>query len=107
MRKSVKLFSVLTSLLTVMVFSMASVFAAPMTGNGTGQVNWEDGTVTVIGMGVPSSRAKSKIQARMMARRAAIVDGYRQLAEMVKGVIVNVIENCTCKSVEIPSTRAF
>ena len=40
-------------------------------------------------MGVAPTYAVNAIQARMLARRAAVVDAYRQLAEMVKGVNVD------------------
>ena len=56
--------------MTLMVVSAASAFAA-----GTG-MDW-------------SGDSKITVQARMLARRAAVVDAYRQLAEMVKGVNVD------------------
>ena len=52
-------------------------------------ISWEEGTVTVYGTGVVPPNAVHPAQGRMLARRAAIVDGYRQLAEMVKGVNVD------------------
>jgi hypothetical protein len=84
MKKQFKLFSALFSMLTVMVFSMASVLAMP-----SDSLNWQDSTITVTGMGAPPANARNQAQARMMARRAAMVDGYRQLAEVVKGVNVD------------------
>ena len=70
--------------MTLMVVSAASAFAA-----GTG-MDWSgDSKITVQGMGVAPSYAVYAILARMLARRAAVVDAYRQLAEMVKGVNVD------------------
>ena len=70
--------------MTLMVVSAASAFAA-----GTG-MDWSgDSKITVQGMGVAPTYAVNAIQARMLARRAAVVDAYRQLAEMVKGVNVD------------------
>ena len=70
--------------MTLMVVSAASAFAA-----GTG-MDWSgDSKITVQGMGVAPTYAVNAIPARMLARRAAVVDAYRQLAEMVKGVNVD------------------
>ena len=77
-----KIFSALMTMLAVLVFSISSVFAAD-------NVNWDNSSVTVIGMGAQPANAVSPVQARMMARRAAVADGYRQLAESIKGVNVD------------------
>ena len=70
--------------MTLMVVSAASAFAA-----GTG-MDWSgDSKITVQGTGVAPTYAVNAIQARMLARRAAVVDAYRQLAELVKGVNVS------------------
>ena len=47
------------------------------------------GTFHVIGKGVEPERAKTRAQAILMAERAAIADGYRQLIEKVHGVYVD------------------
>ena len=52
-------------------------------------VDWNEAKITVQGMGVAPPRAVNPAQARMLARRAAVVDGYRQLAEAVQGVNVD------------------
>lgn len=52
-------------------------------------VDWNDAKITVQGMGIAPPRAVNPAQARMLARRAAVVDGYRQLAEAVQGVNVD------------------
>ena len=70
--------------MTLMVVSAASAFAA-----GTG-MDWSgDSKITVQGTGVAPTYAVNAVQARMLDRRAAVVDAYRQLAEMVKGVNVD------------------
>ncbi|MBU4129338.1 MAG: hypothetical protein KKF12_00805 [Proteobacteria bacterium] len=45
-------------------------------------------TFTVIGKGVEPEAALTKGQARLMAERAAVADGYRQFVEKIKGVYV-------------------
>ena len=52
-------------------------------------VNWNDAKITVQGTGIAPPNAVNPAQARMLARRAAVVDGYRQLAEAVQGVNVD------------------
>ena len=56
------------------------------TGDGT--VNWADGTVRATGTGVPPTGVPAP-QARLMAKRAAVADAYRLLAEAVNGVKVD------------------
>ena len=83
MKKCSYLVSMLATMLAVMIMATASVLANPMDA-----VNWDNSTITVTGMGVAPSNARNAAQARMLARRAAVVDAYRQLAETVKGVNV-------------------
>lgn len=79
-----KLLTACLMAMMIMVLSAASVFAA-----GTG-MDWSgDNKLTVQGMGVAPTYAVNSVQARMLARRAAVVDAYRQLAELVKGVNVD------------------
>lgn len=70
------------ALAMTMLFSTA--FAA-----ADGGVDWTENKVTAIGTGVAPSNALNAAQARMLARRAAIVDGYRNLAETVKGINID------------------
>ena len=77
-----KVCSALMTMLAVLVFSVSSVFAAD-------NINWDNSTVTVIGMGAQPVNAATPVQARMLARRAAVADAYRQLAESIKGVDVD------------------
>ena len=77
-----KKFKLLCVLLMAIIFSVtAQADAAP---------NWNTGTISVTGMGVPNpNMATTPAHASMMARRAAIADAYRQLAEAVNGVNVD------------------
>lgn len=76
-------FSFLGILIAALVlFTGVKVDAAPA---GT---DWNTQKITVIGTGVPPAGAYGA-QARIMARRAAQADAYRQLAEVVQGVQVD------------------
>ena len=56
---------------------------------GTGEAaQWDGGTIRVVGLGVAPA-GTSGTQAEALARRAAIADAYRQLAEQVNGVNVD------------------
>jgi len=45
-------------------------------------------TFNVIGKGLEPENAMTKGEARLMAERAAIADGYRQFVEKIRGVYV-------------------
>ena len=59
-------------------------------------VDWKNNTVTVTGMGVPPDNITNMAQAHIMARRAAIIDGYRNLLEAIDGI--NVESNTTVQN---------
>lgn len=67
---------------------------------GKGTLDWTYGTIKVTGMGAPPNQG-IPAQKKLMARRAAVVDGYRQLAEIVNGVQVTsetVVKNFVTES---------
>lgn len=85
------------SLVTLLLLlNVASVLAATIT-------DWENATITVEGTGPMPANAYNAVQARMMARRVAIVDAYRQLAEQIKGV--NVDATTTVENMMVTSDR--
>ena len=77
-RRFFKLFGLF---LAIFLAISAKVDAAP---------NWNTNTIQVTGMGVANpNMSVSPAHLSMMARRAAITDAYRQLAEVVNGVQVD------------------
>jgi len=54
-----------------------------------GIINYEDGYVEAVGVGAPPERYMGKPNARPMALRAAQVDAYRNLLEIVQGVRID------------------
>lgn len=79
MIRKFKLFGVL---LAAIIFAISvQVDASP---------NWNTGTIQVTGMGVANpAMATTPAHLSMMARRAAVADAYRQMAEAVQGVQVD------------------
>ncbi len=69
--------------------STLSPAQAQVTQNmGSGTIDWTSGNLKVTGSGAPPSKG-SAAQKRLMARRAAVADGYRQMAELINGVRVD------------------
>lgn len=79
-----KMLGTLAAAMCLVVLSAASVLAAP-----AGGIDWDQAVIRAEGSGVAPTTAYNSVQARLMARRAAIVDAYRQLAEQIKGVNVD------------------
>lgn len=87
---------ILSLVTLLLLLNVASVLAATTT-------DWENATITVEGTGPMPANAYNAVQARMMARRVAIVDAYRQLAEQIKGV--NVDATTTVENMMVTSDR--
>lgn len=80
--------------LCVLIILTASALAA--------ESDWADtGYLTVEGMGVMPNNSINANQAKMLARRAAITDAYRQAAEQIKGV--NVDGETTVENLQVTS----
>lgn len=82
MKRLARAAGMLALVAAMLVVSMATVLAAE-------NVDWNSNVIRATGGGVAPAGARTMAQARMMARRAAITDAYRQLAEYVGGVNVN------------------
>ena len=52
-------------------------------------MDWDGGRIRAEGTGMAPARTVSAAQARALARRAAIADAYRQIAEQIQGVQVD------------------
>ena len=81
MNKQSRCLTMIVTVLAIMILSISSVFAA----NQDWAVN---NYIEVTGQGMASDNARNAVHGRMLARRAAVADAYRQLAEMIKGVDV-------------------
>jgi hypothetical protein len=64
---------------------------APLQGTGDPEVSMDNRVVTfmVTGKGIAPENALNKGQAILMAEKAAVADGYRQLVERLRGVYVD------------------
>jgi hypothetical protein len=84
---TLRLFSIL--LTTTFLFLSNVAFSADVIKKtAKGEINWSQGTVSAIGYGVATGKMPEAKQ-RLMARRAAQIDAYRNLAELVNGVKVS------------------
>lgn len=78
------------SFVVVMMIATGVSFAAPnsFTENNNG-VKWQEGIVAATGTGVQPQNIAGDAIGTVLARRAAIVDAYRGLAEQIYGVQVD------------------
>ena len=79
MKIGMKLFGVLV---------MAALLLTSFRAEAALGADWNSHMITVTGSGVPPAGIRGG-QARLLARRAAIADAYRQLAEIVEGVQID------------------
>ncbi len=68
-------------------FSQSSEVVEQVGTNG--KVNWTAGIIEATGIGAPPEQFYGKPQARPLAKRAAQLDAYRNLLEIIKGVRVD------------------
>ena len=105
----------LFSLALGLSLALVPMVATPLASNAqvvqnvaNGQLDWSNGQITVTGTGAaPAKAGMSAGQKRLMAQRAAVVDGYRQLAEAINGVQVDaetLVQNYVVES-DIVKTR--
>ena len=74
--------------LFAMLFAVAALIGVS-TGSAFAANDWAVGNyIEVTGQGMAPANSMNAVHGRMLARRAAVADAYRQLAEMVKGVQV-------------------
>ena len=79
----------LYSKLLTMFMTVALIFGVTAGNANAAEPNWSNNTIEATGMGAYPARAVNQVQAKAMARRAAIADAYRQLAEIINGVNVD------------------
>ncbi|CUH95335.1 putative secreted protein [Propionispora sp. 2/2-37] len=72
-------------MLTILLMTFFSMFTFSFAANS---VSFEQGTIEATGIGLPPSGTYGT-QGTALAKRAAIVDAYRNLAEIIQGVQVN------------------
>lgn len=84
----IKVFGVLTLLLMLMSTVAFAAEGVPKVST-FGQIDWQSKIIEATGTGLPPANAPTPGHARVLARRAAVVDAYRNLAEIVEGIQVS------------------
>lgn len=77
---------------TTIIFAVAAILTLIVSTTFAAEkskVDWNNNYITVTGYGAPPAHSVNVSQARMMARRAAVVDAYRQMAEIINGVQID------------------
>ncbi|MFH1625512.1 MAG: LPP20 family lipoprotein [Pseudomonadota bacterium] len=83
------------SIFVVLLLSLSPFLLFAGNGNdlieelANGAINWSKRVITATGSGAPPPSVNNAAQARLMAKRAAILDARRNLLETVKGVRVD------------------
>ncbi len=62
--------------------------------------------VRVVGKGVAPAGVENKAQAQLLAERAAVLDGYRQLAEKIRGIYISAYAGSDKSSINADVIRA-
>jgi hypothetical protein len=77
------------SVFAILAFTMNVSFLARIAGALETNVDWKDNVITAKGNSVASPLISNEAQAKLLARRGAVVDGYRGIAEAVAGVQID------------------
>jgi len=85
-----KFFGVLASIAALILFwpttGMCQEEGELLETVGSGAINWTSGIIRAVGIGAPPEKFYGKPEARPMALRAAKMDAYRNILEVIQGV---------------------
>ena len=92
---------IMTLMLAVFMLMVSTCFAADVEG----KVDWDGNIIQVTGVGsAPESVTRPDIK-HQIARRTAMLDGYRNMLELVKGI--NIDSNTTVSTLSTPGTSMY
>ena len=92
---------IMTLMLAVFMLMVSTCFAADVEG----KVDWDGNIIQVTGVGsAPESVTRPDIK-HQIARRTAMLDGYRNMLELVKGI--NIDSNTTISTLSTPGTSMY
>ena len=92
---------IMTVMLAVFMLMVSTCFAADVEG----KVDWDGNIIQVTGVGsAPESVTRPDIR-HQIARRTAMLDGYRNMLELVKGI--NIDSSTTVSTLSTPGTSMY
>ena len=92
---------IMTLMLAVFMLMVSTCFAADVEG----KVDWDGNIIQVTGVGsAPESVTRPDIR-HQIARRTAMLDGYRNMLELVKGI--NIDSSTTVSTLSTPGTSMY
>ncbi len=80
---------VLVFLLAIPTFGLSEEGQDLVVQMAKGSINWSKGTIVATGIGAPPEKLYGKPSARPMALRAATLDAYRNILEVIVGVRID------------------
>lgn len=87
---------IMTLMLAVFMLMVSTCFAADVEG----KVDWDGNIIQTVGVGSAPENVVNPAMRHQIARRTAMLDGYRNLLELVKGI--NIDSSTTVSTLSTP-----
>ena len=92
---------IMTLMLAVFMLMVSTCFAADVEG----KVDWDGNIIQTVGVGSAPENVVNPAMRHQIARRTAMLDGYRNLLELVKGI--NIDSSTTVSTLSTPGSSMY